>query len=1082
MLRKAKRIGALLLSLLLVTSFAVPAIATNAVSGSIIDVRDVSITSGQVYDLSESSAAQTIYGLTEGTIFVEFQSTSSAAYQSLFSVSNPSTNTDDMYRHFHLYVTPTGTLGMELRNTDSEFKYTLSAANAVTAGAMNRIAFKADSASNTYKLFANGEMVGQLSQEAFKFFSNITGLSKISLGGTIRNQEVGYPFGGTISQATVFSSVLSDSELALMTLSSTAPILEKSDVSITSGSVYNLASDVTPSRVFGLTEGTIFVEFQSTSSANYQSLFSVSNPSTNTDDMYRHFHLYVTPSGTLGMELRNTDSEFKYTLSAANAVTAGDTNRIAFKADSTSKTYKLFANGETVGELTQEAFKFFADITGLQTVSLGGTIRNQEVGYPFGGTISQATVYDHALTDTELLEMTTGGALIERSNVNITPGAYVDLSADPNAEAVKTLNEGTIIVSFTTTATNGVQSLFSVGNSAAGNENRHFHLYITNNGGLGMELRNTDDEFKYTLSRPAALEGKYHGNTVVNTVAFKADATEGTYKIFSNGELLATLSTDSWKFINDITGVNNIALGATMRSGVASYLYGGTIEDFAIYDTALSDEILLDATAATTYGSKIFYAGDGTGANYYRIPAMLTLDSGTVVASIDARYGGTHDARSNIDIAFSRSTNGGVTWSAPTLPLVFDDYAPQAVEWPRDATGKNVQISGSAAFIDTVLLQDSTTDRLFLFSDAFTSGKGFNNVVSGTGFKEINGNKYLQLHWHEDADGVYNYSIREGGIIYNDVDGVATNYSVDGDYRIKHNGEYLTQKQYTVRFNGTTLIEEQTDVNVNQCVFYKDSVFTLLPTNYLVMKYSDNDGLTWSDMQILGQFRDVTDRMVLFGPGVGTQIQNGPHAGRLLISSYNSISGDYGYLYSDNHGDTWNFVNTDLGGSGTFAEAQIVEFPDGTLQTYMRTNVGQIGYITSTDGGMTWSSTSYIPGITVASYGTQLSVINHSQSVGGKPVILLSTPTASNGRRAGKILVGVVTDTGATGYDKYNVSWDYSYDIDLPAYGFSYSCMTELPDGRIGILYEKYDSWSRNELHLKNIMRYDIYTLAELTQ
>lgn len=42
--------------------------------------------------------------------------------------------------------------------------------------------------------------------------------------------------------------------------------------------------------------------------------------------------------------------------------------------------------------------------------------------------------------------------------------------------------------------------------------------------------------------------------------------------------------------------------------------------------------------------------------------------------------------------------------------------------------------------------------------------------------------------------------------------------------------------------------------------------------------------------------------------------------------------------------------------------------------------------------------------------------------------------------------------------------------------------LTELPGGLIGLLYEKYDSWSRNELHLKDIMYYDIYTLNQLTQ
>ena len=30
--------------------------------------------------------------------------------------------------------------------------------------------------------------------------------------------------------------------------------------------------------------------------------------------------------------------------------------------------------------------------------------------------------------------------------------------------------------------------------------------------------------------------------------------------------------------------------------------------------------------------------------------------------------------------------------------------------------------------------------------------------------------------------------------------------------------------------------------------------------------------------------------------------------------------------------------------------------------------------------------------------------------------------------------------------------------------------------------YEKYDSWSRDELHLKNIMKFEKYTIEELKQ
>ena len=1120
-----KRFFALLLSLSLIFLNVIPANATEGIddqsSSALIDVQNIDITSGTVFDLSSNSAAETILAMTEGTIFIEFESTSTQQHQSLFSVSNPTTDEGNMYRHFHIYVTPSGTLGMELRNTDAEFKYTIAADNILTTG-VNKIAFKADATAKNYKLFANGEMVGELSKEDFKFFADITGITTISLGGTIRNQAVAYPFGGSIAQASIYSTPMSDAELVALTTIESAPdetvpeetipeetvpeesipeevnpldtiLIDESGVEIASGSVYDLSSDENAAALYALTEGTIVVEFESNSTQTYQSLFSVSNPLTDEGCMYRHFHLYITPGGTLGMELRNTDAEFKYTMAEGEVLNASGVNKVAFKADADAKTYKLFANGSMVGELEKEDFKFFNDITGLAKISLGGTIRNQAVAYPFGGTIASAKVYGASLDDETLINMTTIatepdpapeesiGLVLEKSNITIESGSHQDLSNEVHSDRIMALSEGTIVMSFTSTSTNGVQSLISIGNGSSGNNNRHFHLYITNTGILGMELRNTDGEFKYTLNRPAALVGKSHGQVAVNTVAFKADKDAKNYKLFANGELLATLSTDDWKFISDITGVNNVALGATIRSGSAAYPYGGTISNVKIYDTPLSDEELLLTTSATTYGSMIFYAGDGTGSNYYRIPTLLTLESGTVVSSIDARYGGTHDARSNIDIAFAKSTDGGVTWSTPSLPLVFDDYAPQSIDWLRDDTGKNVQIGGSASFIDTVLLQDHETGRLFLFADAFTSGMGFNNCVGGTGYKEINGEKYLQLHWHEDASGVYNYSIRDNGVIYDDTTNTATNYSVDGNYRIKYNGQYLTQKQYRVRWEGTTLIEEKTDVDVNMSVFYKDSVFTLLPTNYLVMKYSDDEGATWSDMTILGKFRDTTSRMVLFGPGVGTQIKNGTYAGRLLISAYNSRSGEYGYLYSDDHGDNWSFIQTDLGEGGSFAEAQIVEFPDGSLRTYMRTSSGKIGYITSIDGGLTWTTQQYIEGITVASYGTQLSAINYSQKVNGKDVILLSTPTASGGRRAGKILVGVITDTGNVGYDRYTVSWDYQYEIDLPDYGFSYSCMTELPDHRIGILYEKYDSWSRSELHLKNIMKYDIFTIGELT-
>lgn len=671
-------------------------------------------------------------------------------------------------------------------------------------------------------------------------------------------------------------------------------------------------------------------------------------------------------------------------------------------------------------------------------------------------------------------------ALFEQSAVSIQDGKGRDVSRNANSSVLMKLTRGTFIISFSVTGQEKYQTLFSIGNGKKGQQDRHFHLYVTSDGGVGMELRNTDGSFKYTLYRPAALQGNYKGQAAENTIAFTADDRAKEYKLFLNGQLLASLPKADYKFISDIEGVDNIMLGGVVRQGSVAYPFGGTLHSVKVYDHVLTNDELIRVTGTTSYGRHIFKSGDRTKANYFRIPTLLTLKSGTVIATADARYGGTHDAKSNIDIAFSKSNDNGATWDEPTLPLCFSDYVAQAVEWPRDPVGKNVQIQGSASFIDSVTIQDKYTGRLFLFADAMPAGIGFSNTAAGSGFKTVNGKKYIKLCRSGEGNNEYHYTIRENGVIYDDTKNKPTDYTVDGDYNLLEKGNYLMQKQYQVHFEGTKLIEEKAATDTRQNIFYKDSLFKVLPTNYIVMKYSDDEGETWSSMSILGDFKRDDQRMPLFGPGVGTQIERGTYAGRMLISMYNSVSAEFGFLYSDDHGSSWQYKTTDLGGSGTFAEAQTVELPDGTLQTYMRTSAGKIGLITSVDGGLTWTKQTFVPGMQAASYGTQLSVVKYSGKIDGKDAILLSAPNSSSARRGGKIWIGLIEDTGKQGTEKYAVNWKYCYSVDRDTYGFAYSCLTVLPDGKIGILYEKYDSWSREELHLKDILTYEVYELDEL--
>ncbi|MDO4764668.1 MAG: sialidase domain-containing protein [Eubacteriales bacterium] len=857
-----------------------------------------------------------------------------------------------------------------------------------------------------------------------------------------------------------------------------ALLIQKENI-IIGDSIHSINAEAIEHGIYSRNEATIYVEYESTSNNQYQSLISAANSSNGNRN--RHFHIYITPSGGLGMELRNEDNDFKYTQFIDNVVPHEEINKIAFKADATNKNYKLFANGSLVSTLNKEDYKFLPDILGLNSLSLGGTLRDEQEYYKFKGQIRELRIYSNALSDVDLEELTNNdnsGLLLDASNINIVKGEGYDLSNVQAFNEIRTLEEGTFILKYKATDIEAYQSLLSVGNGTLGNRDRHFHIYIDRSGGFGFELRNTDSDFKYTSHRPAALRGKYKGEEVYNTVAFKADKIAKTYKIFANGELLSEEKVLDFKFLGNIAGVNNICLGATIRNGVKEYLFAGHIDNAKIYNYPISDDELIALTSSTKYGKNIYRAGDSTNANYFRIPTLLKLDDGTIVSSIDARYGGTHDAKSKINIAFTKSYDGGQTWTNPTLPLRFYDYEDQKIDWPRDNVGKNKVINGSASFIDSVLLEDRVNHRLFLFADAMPAGIGFANTARGSGYKTINGNKYIKLKLNNETK--YNYSIRENGIIYNDMTGTPTTYKVDGEYNLLNNNEYLYQEQYSVHFEGNMLREEKNGINVKMNVFYKDSIFKVLPTNFLVMKYSDDNGDTWSDMKIMSSFKGDEERVPLYGPGVGTQIKNGPHAGRLIVSMYSSITGEFGFLYSDDYGDNWNYVTTSLVSSGSFAEAQIIEMPNGDLKVFLRTNVGKIGVITSVDGGQTWGPQTYVSGMHAAQYGTQLSAINYSGLIDSKPAILLSAPNATNGRKDGRIWVGLIEDTGGTGYDKYIIDWKYSYQVDKPEYGFSYSCMTELPNGEIGILYEKYDSWSRQELHLKNVLIYEQLSIDEL--
>lgn len=675
------------------------------------------------------------------------------------------------------------------------------------------------------------------------------------------------------------------------------------------------------------------------------------------------------------------------------------------------------------------------------------------------------------------------GLVFRKEDQKIAVGSPVELSTKDYAEKLMKLEEGTILVHYTSTSDQAIQSLFSVSNAKAGHENRHFHVYIRPEGVLGCEIRN-ESAMNYGFKAANAVKADYKGKPAENIIALQADKEKGTYQLFANGEKVLTVDAAAlggYRFISEITGLDTVSLGATKRGGINKYTFGGNIHKIEVYETPLTDEELIEETKKTAYPElqQIFHKNDGTGANYYRIPALLTLKSGTVISAADARFGGTHDSPNNIDIAVARSEDGGKNWSKPELPFHYEDYEDNTLEIP---VGTQTRVNQSASFIDPVLLQDEETERVFLISDAVAAGYGSPQAVTGSGYKEIQGKKYLKLQKAGETD--YNYTVRENGVIYNDTTNQPTEYSLNSNFEILKDNVLQTVKQKSSRFDPTNgsgqLVTDETDKDVPMNIMYADAVFKALPTTWLYMKYSDDDGKTWSDPILLnGMVKAEDSRVLVTGPGRGMQIKNGEYKGRLIVPVYDTAQS--GIIYSDDHGATWNYAKGPSTKKAAMSESQIVEMPDGTLRVYARSTGSKIAEAVSLDGGKTWTEAAYVPGMTQPGWGSQLSVIRYGGLIEGKPALIMSTPAGvGNYRRDGRVKIGLITDTGKEGSEKYKIDWTYDYSVDSKNAGFAYSCLSELPNHQIGLMYEKYDSYNPAELHSQDIMKYEELSLSEL--
>lgn len=209
---------------------------------------------------------------------------------------------------------------------------------------------------------------------------------------------------------------------------------------------------------------------------------------------------------------------------------------------------------------------------------------------------------------------------------------------------------------------------------------------------------------------------------------------------------------------------------------------------------------------------------------------------------------------------------------------------------------------------------------------------------------------------------------------------------------------------------------------------------------------SKDEGLSWSQPRnISAQATRPAWTWYGTGPGIGLQLASG----RLFIPAYHAVeeSGIYQVhsLYSDDHGQTWQ-----IGGivADETTEAQAAVRTDGTLvintrnisprdSTILRNRVIAL----SRDAGQTWTEVSQDPVLTESSCQGSLLVYS-GLGDGVKSRWLFCNPPGP-GRK--QLTLRLSYDEGRT--------WVRSQVIEPGS--AEYSCLGRLPDGQIGLLYER---------------------------
>lgn len=408
-------------------------------------------------------------------------------------------------------------------------------------------------------------------------------------------------------------------------------------------------------------------------------------------------------------------------------------------------------------------------------------------------------------------------------------------------------------------------------------------------------------------------------------------------------------------------------------------------------------------------------SNDENGGVAFRIPSLINAN-GTLIAAIDRASCGADWGY--IEIAVRRSDDGGKTWSsieAVAIP-------------PARETRVTSDSYASAFFIDPCMAIAPNGDVIMII-DFWPECKGLHNKKlldkKKIPYAKL-GDKMCQLIY--DRNGAF-YYVDDNGIVF-DSSKKETEYTVKGLGSLYKGDEYV----------GNIYLNGAMGKNEMGAATTFGAPLKAPKRSYVFMLKSADNGKTWSEPKDITNMilRETDGTFLGVAPGVGLTTKNGRIIMPLYVDRKECVS-----IFSDDNGETWHRTASDPYAKN-IDEWQLIEAEDGTILGVGRQKMfGKAPFSVSRNGGKNWLKNGKTA---IHAPKCQKSII----TAGG--YVFCSHPSGRK-RENGVLSIGKLRVK--KGFYSH-IEW--LKDIEINEGFFAYSCLTQIDDNTIGILYESQPS------------------------